>query len=62
LYGLLIGRNLEVRDPLPSVDDIAAIAKNVSEEIAIFIAQTEIGYLDELLLEGDMPDDISNTE
>jgi hypothetical protein len=29
LYCLLIGRNLEVRDPLPSVDDIAVMAKNV---------------------------------
>ncbi len=62
LYGLLIGRNQAVRDPVPSVDDIARIAENVSEENAIFIAKTEIGYLDELSLDGDIPEDVSDGE
>jgi hypothetical protein len=45
---------------LPSVDDIAAIAELETEEDAIFIAQDEIGYLDYLSLEGDIPDDLSD--
>jgi hypothetical protein len=43
------------------VDDIAAIAKNVTMENAIFIAQTEIACLDDLSLDGDIPDNVSNT-
>jgi hypothetical protein len=49
-------------DPLPSVDDIAAIAENDSDENAILIAQTEIACLDNLYLEGDIPDNISDSE
>jgi hypothetical protein len=44
------------------VDDIAAVSENLSQENAIYIAQTEIGYLDELSLEGDIPDDVSDSE
>jgi hypothetical protein len=44
------------------VDDIAGIAENVSDENAILIAETEIGYLDDLSLEGDIPDDLSLQE
>jgi hypothetical protein len=47
---------------LPSVDDIAEIAENEIEENAILIAQTEISCLDDLSIEGDIPDDISDTE
>jgi hypothetical protein len=47
---------------LPSVDDIAEIAKKETEENAILIAQTEISCLDDLSIEGDIPEDISNTE
>ena len=42
--------------------DIAAIAENESEENAISIAQTEIACLDDLSLDGDIPDDVSDTE
>jgi hypothetical protein len=47
---------------LPSVDDIAAVAEILTEENTIFIAQTEIDCLDELSLEGDLPDDLSEEE
>jgi hypothetical protein len=47
---------------LPSIDDIAQIAENETEENAILIAQTEISCLDDLSIEGDIPEDISNTE
>jgi hypothetical protein len=44
------------------VDDIAAIAENETNENAICIAQTEIDCLDDLSLEGDIPDDVSDTD
>jgi hypothetical protein len=44
------------------VDDIAAIAENVSHENAIFIAQTEITCLDDLSLDGDIPGNVSNRD
>ena len=47
---------------LPSVDDIAAIAELDTDENAIIIAQAEIDYLDDLSLEGDIPDDVSDIE
>jgi hypothetical protein len=40
------------------MDDIAGIAENVSDENAILIAETEIGYLDDL----SFPDDLSLQE
>ncbi len=49
-------------DPLPSVDCIADIAENESEQNAIYIAQTEIDCLDDLSLEGDIPEDVSDTD
>ena len=55
-------RNQTTINPLPSVDDIAAIAENETNENAIFIAQTEIDCLDDLSLEGDIPDDVSDTD
>jgi hypothetical protein len=61
-YGCLVGGNSGVTDPLPSVDDIAAVTENMSEENAILIAETEIAYLDDLSLEGDIPDDLSLQE
>jgi hypothetical protein len=42
------------------VNDISDITENESKENAIFIAQTEINWLDDLSLEGDVPDDISD--
>ena len=48
-------------NPLPSVDDIAEVAETVSNENAILIARREISLLDELSLEGDIPDDISDS-
>jgi hypothetical protein len=47
---------------LPSVDGIAEIAENETEENAILIAQTEISCLDDVSIEGDIPEDISDTE
>jgi hypothetical protein len=47
---------------LPSVDDIGEIAENETEENAILIAQTEISCLDDLSIEGDIPEDISDTK
>jgi hypothetical protein len=47
---------------LPSVDGIAKIAENETEENAILIVQTEISCLDDLSIEGDIPEDISDTE
>ena len=55
-------RNHITIDPLPSVDCIADIAENESEENAIYIAQTEIDCLDDLSLEGDIPEDVSDTD
>jgi hypothetical protein len=48
-------------DPLPSVNDILDIAENESKEYAIFIAQTEIDWLDDVSLEGDVPGNVSDT-
>ncbi len=45
---------------LHSIDDIAAIAQLESKQSAITIAQNEIAYLDDLSLEGDIPDDVSD--
>jgi hypothetical protein len=44
-------RNSSRHDPLPSVDNIAEIAENETEENAILIAQTEISCLDDLYKE-----------
>jgi hypothetical protein len=41
------------------LDDIAAIAKLETEEDAIIMAHDEITYLDNLLLERDIADDVS---
>jgi hypothetical protein len=49
-------------NPLPSVDDICAIAKNKAVEDAIMVAQNKIACLDDLSLEGDVPDNILDTE
>jgi hypothetical protein len=46
--------------PVPSVDSIAAIAEFQKPEDAIIIAQLELEYLDNLSLEGDIPDDVSD--
>jgi hypothetical protein len=47
-------------EPLPLVNDIAAIAKLETEEDAIIIAQNKIAYLDDMSLEGDTDDDVSD--
>jgi hypothetical protein len=46
---------------LPSVDDIAEMAENETEENPILVAQTEISCLDDLSIGGDVPDDVSDT-
>jgi len=48
-------------DPLQSVDDIAGVAENETSENAISIARNEINMLDELSLDGDIPDDVSES-
>jgi hypothetical protein len=47
-------------DPLPSVNDILDIAENETKDNAIFIVQTEIDWLDDLSLEGDVPNKVSD--
>jgi hypothetical protein len=42
------------------VNNIAAIAEQEAHKDAIIIAQHEITYLNDLSLEGDIPDDISD--
>jgi hypothetical protein len=49
-----------VENPLPSADDITAIAELEKEAGAIIIAQDEIACLDNMSLEGDIPGDISD--
>jgi hypothetical protein len=49
------------KEPLPSVDDIAAIAELERREDAIMMAQDKIECLDNLSLEGDVPDDVSDS-
>jgi hypothetical protein len=53
-------RNYIRHHPLPSVNDILDIAENEWKENAIFIAQTEIDWLDHLLLEGEVPNNVSD--
>ena len=40
--------------------DIAAIAELASPEGAIIIAQNKMEYLDNMSLDGDIPDDVSD--
>jgi hypothetical protein len=47
---------------MASVEHIAAISELETTRDAILIAQDEIGYLDDLSLEGDIPDDVSDIE
>jgi hypothetical protein len=42
------------------VNDILDIAENESKENAVFIAQTEIDWLDDLSLEGDVHGNVSD--
>jgi hypothetical protein len=42
------------------VDDIVPISELETEEDAIIIVQDEITYLDDLSLEGDIPDNVSD--
>ena len=42
------------------MDYIAAIVAQATQEDAIFIAQDEIACLDDMSLEGDIPDDVSD--
>jgi hypothetical protein len=44
--------------PLPSVDDIAMIAKLETHEDAIMLARDKIACLDDMPLEGDIPDNV----
>jgi hypothetical protein len=48
------------KEPLPSVDNIAVIAELGTPEDAIMMAQDEIACLDNMSLEGDLPDNISD--
>jgi hypothetical protein len=53
-------RNPTSTEPLPSVDNIAAIAKLETLEDAIMMAQDEIVCLDDMSLEGDIPNNVSD--
>jgi hypothetical protein len=53
-------RNPTTTKPLPLVDDIWAIAKLETEEDAIITAQNKNGYLDDMSLEGDTDDGVSD--
>jgi hypothetical protein len=46
--------------PLALLEDIAAIAELESHEDAIMMARDEIGCLDDMSLEGDIADDVSD--
>jgi hypothetical protein len=52
--------NSSRHDPLPSVDNMANIAENKTEENAILIAKTEICCLEDLSIKGDILDNISD--
>ena len=41
---------------------MAVISKNESNQNAIFIAEMEIACLNKLSLDGDVPDDVSDSE
>jgi hypothetical protein len=43
---------------LPSISNIAKVYKNSCEEDTIIIAQSEIAYLYDISLEGDIPDNV----
>jgi hypothetical protein len=46
---------------LPSVDNIVAIAKLETHEDAIMMARDEIACLNDMSLEGDIPDNVSDS-
>jgi hypothetical protein len=46
--------------PLPSLEDIAAISELETMQDAITMARDEIACLDDMSLEGDLPDDVSD--
>jgi hypothetical protein len=46
--------------PLPLVDDIAALARLKTQGGAIIIMQDEIAYLNDLSREGDIPENVLN--
>jgi hypothetical protein len=46
--------------PLPLVDDIAAIAELEAHKDAIIMVQEKIDCLDDMSLEGDVPDGMSD--
>jgi hypothetical protein len=64
LVGLLhsssTGRNPTETQPVASVDDIKEIADFLDYEDAIMMARDEITCLDDMSLDGDLPDDISD--
>ena len=53
-------RNPTRVEDLPSVEDIAAVAGSESKLDAIIIAKYEMAYMDDLSLEGDIPNDVSD--
>jgi hypothetical protein len=46
---------------LTSISDIANVCWNESQQDAILIAQSEIACLDDISLDDDIPDDISDS-
>jgi hypothetical protein len=60
LHTLSTARNPTKKRPLASLEDIAAIAELESHADAIMMAQDEIACLDDMSLEGDIGDDVSD--
>ncbi len=50
------------KQPLALVNDMAAVVAWLSGDDAIFIAQDEIACLDNMSLEGDIPNDVMDSE
>jgi hypothetical protein len=58
LHSSSTGRNPTETQPVPSVDNIKEIADFLVPEDAIMMARDKIACLDDMSLEGDLPDDV----
>ena len=54
-------RSPTTTEPLPSVDNIGAIAELETHEDVIMMAREEIACLNDMSLEGDIPDNVSDS-
>jgi hypothetical protein len=53
--------NPGTKQPFPSISNITKVCNNLSEQDAIIIAQSEMACLDDISLNGDISNDISDT-